>query len=110
MKSDLAKRQCKPCECGTPPLKGEVLRQMQNRLNGNWQIVDDQSLLKHFKFPDFGHALKFTNRVGEIAEEQNHHPEIYLTYGEVGIQISTLSVGGLTENDFILAAKINALD
>jgi 4a-hydroxytetrahydrobiopterin dehydratase len=110
MSSDLAKKECKACDGGTPPLKGDALKQMQNRLTGGWQVPDEQRLEKQFKFPDFRHALEFVNQVGEIAEEQNHHPDIYFAYGQARIQIWTHSVKGLTENDFILAAKIDELD
>src|SRR5262249_25645676 len=100
MISELAKKECKPCDGGTPALKGEALKQMQSRLGGNWQVLDEQKLEKQLKFPDFRHALEFVNRVGEIAEEQNHHPDIYFTYGQARIQIWTHSVKGLTESDF----------
>jgi 4a-hydroxytetrahydrobiopterin dehydratase len=110
MSSDLAKKECKPCEKGTSPLKGDALKQMQNQLNDGWRVLDEQRLEKQFKFPDFRHALDFVNRVGEIAEEQNHHPDIYFTWGQARIQISTHSIKGLSENDFILAARIDELD
>lgn len=109
MISELAKKECKPCDSKTPPLKGEALKQMQARLRGDWKVLDEQRLEKEFKFPDFRHALEFVNDVGEIAEEQNHHPDIYFTYGQARIQIWTHSVKGLTENDFVLAAKIDEL-
>jgi 4a-hydroxytetrahydrobiopterin dehydratase len=110
MNSELAKKECKSCDGGTPVLKGDSLRQMKDKLDGGWQVAQEQRLEKQFKFPDFRHALEFTNRVGEIAEEQGHHPDLFLTYGEVRIQIWTHKVNGLTESDFILAAKINELD
>lgn len=110
MSSQLAKKECKPCDGGTPALKGEALKQMQSSLGGNWKVLDEQRLEKQFKFPDFRHALEFVNRVGEVAEEQNHHPDIYFTYGAARIQIWTHSVQGLTESDFVLAAKIDELD
>jgi 4a-hydroxytetrahydrobiopterin dehydratase len=110
MTSDLSKKECKQCDGGTPPLKGDALKQMQNRLNGGWKILDEQRLEKEFKFPDFSHALKFVNRVGDLAEKQNHHPDIYFTWGKARIQIWTHSAKGLTETDFILAAKIDELD
>ncbi len=110
MKSELAKKGCQACDGKTPPLKGDALRQFQNQLDGGWKIENEQRLEKQFKFPDFRHALEFTNRVGEIAEEQGHHPDIFLTYGEVRLQIWTHKIGGLTESDFILAAKINELE
>ena len=80
-----------------------------DELPGYWKLKDDQLLKKSFEFPDFKQALDFTNSIGRIAEEQGHHPDIFLTYGEVRVQLSTHSAGGLTENDFILAAKINEL-
>jgi len=110
MKPELAKMECKSCASDTSSLNGDALRPMQDQLNGNWEVVGQQRLERHFKFHNFIEALQFTNRVGEIAEQQNHHPDIYLTYGEVRIQIWTHSVGGLTENDFILAAKIDQID
>lgn len=110
MSSDLAKKECKPCDGGTPPLKGDALKQMQSRLDGGWQVREEQRLEREFKFPDFRHALEFVNRVGEIAEEQNHHPDIYFTYGQARIQIWTHKINGLTESDFVLAAKISELD
>jgi 4a-hydroxytetrahydrobiopterin dehydratase len=109
MSSDLAKKECKPCASGTPPLKGDALKQMQNRLNGGWQVLDEQRLEKKFKFPDFRRALEFVNRVGEVAEKQNHHPDIYFTWGQARIQIWTHKINGLTESDFVLAAKIDEL-
>jgi 4a-hydroxytetrahydrobiopterin dehydratase len=109
MSSDLAKKECKPCASGTPPLKGDALKQMQNRLNGGWQVLDEQRLEKQFKFPDFRRALEFVNRVGEVAEKQNHHPDIYFTWGQARIQIWTHKINGLTESDFVLAAKIDEL-
>lgn len=110
MSSELAKKECKPCDGGTPALRGDALRQLKEQLDGGWQVVEEKRLEKQFKFPDFRHALEFTNRVGEIAEEQGHHPDLYLTYGEVRIQIWTHKVGGLTESDFVLAAKIAKLE
>jgi 4a-hydroxytetrahydrobiopterin dehydratase len=107
MSSDLAKKECKPCDGGTPALKGDALKQMQNRLNGGWQVRDEQRLEKEFKFPDFRKALDFVNRIGEIAERQNHHPDIYFTWGQARIQIWTHKINGLTESDFVLAAKID---
>jgi 4a-hydroxytetrahydrobiopterin dehydratase len=110
MTSDLAKKECTTCDGKTPALKGDALKQMQSRLSNGWEVLNEQKLEKKFKFPDFRHALEFVNQVGEIAEEQNHHPDIYFTWGEARIQIWTHSVQGLTENDFILAAKISEVE
>jgi 4a-hydroxytetrahydrobiopterin dehydratase len=109
MASELAKKDCTPCKGGTPPLKGDALKQMQSQLGDGWQVLNEQKLEKQFKFPDFKQALAFVNRVGDVAEQQNHHPDIYFTWGLARIQISTHSIGGLSESDFILAAKISEL-
>jgi 4a-hydroxytetrahydrobiopterin dehydratase len=108
MAAELAQKHCKACRSDTPPLKGDALKQMQSQLGG-WQILDEKKLERQFKFPDFCSALDFVNRVGQIAEEQNHHPDIYFTWGQARIQIWTHSINGLSENDFILAAKISEL-
>lgn len=104
----LAQRQCIPCGEEGGRLKGPAIKNLLKQLPGKWELKG-QRLEKTFKFPDFKKALKFTNRVGEIAEAQGHHPDIFLTWGEVRLQISTHSAKGLTENDFILAAKVSKL-
>jgi 4a-hydroxytetrahydrobiopterin dehydratase len=91
-----------------PPLKGEELAALQKQVDG-WNVVEDHHVTKTFKFPDFRKALEFVNRVGELAEEQGHHPDIFLTWGRVEITIWTHKINGLTESDFILAAKIDQL-
>jgi 4a-hydroxytetrahydrobiopterin dehydratase len=105
----LANRDCKLCADGSGRLKTPMIKALLKELPGKWKLKGGWQLEKSFKFPDFKKALKFTNRVGKIAEEQGHHPDVFLAYGEVRIQLSTHSAGGLTENDFILAAKINGV-
>ena len=107
--SELSSKKCVPCKGGVPPLKGEALQTLQKQVEG-WNVVEEHHLLKSFKFPDFRKALDFVNRVGEIAEEQGHHPAIYLTWGKVEITIYTHKINGLTESDFLLAAKIDDLN
>lgn len=104
----LANQECKPCSQGTPALKGEQLKSLAGQLGKDWKVVDEHHLEKNYTFDNFRSALDFTNRVGEIAEKQNHHPDIYLTWGKVGLKIWTHSVGGLSENDFVLAARADA--
>ncbi len=106
--SDLASKTCVPCRGGMPPLKGEELASLLRQVDG-WSVVEEHHITKTFKFPDFRKALDFTNRVGELAEEQGHHPDIYLAWGKVGITTWTHKINGLTESDFILAAKIDRL-
>jgi len=106
--TQLAEKTCVPCKGGTPPLKGAELQQFSHQLP-NWKVVDEHHITRAFTFPDFQKALEFVNRVGAIAEEQGHHPDILLTWGKVEITIWTHKVQGLTESDFILAAKIDRL-
>jgi 4a-hydroxytetrahydrobiopterin dehydratase len=107
--STLAEKECVPCKGGVPRLEGAELKRMERELGGAWRIVDGHHLEKEYKFPDFRQALAFTNRVGELAESQGHHPDIYLTWGKVKLQVWTHKINGLTESDFILAAKADKL-
>jgi 4a-hydroxytetrahydrobiopterin dehydratase len=109
MSSDLAGRQCVPCRGGVPPLRGEEVRQLSEQLGGSWTVVDEHHLEKEYRFGDFAEALAFTNRVGAVAEEQGHHPDIYLAWGKVELKVWTHKVDGLTESDFIFAAKADAM-
>jgi 4a-hydroxytetrahydrobiopterin dehydratase len=106
--SDLAAKACVPCRGGVPPLKGEELASLQKQVDG-WNVIDGHHITKAFKFPNFREALQFVNRVGDLAEEQGHHPDIFLAWGKVEITIWTHKINGLTESDFILAAKIDQI-
>jgi len=108
MTSELAQRHCVPCRGGVPPLRGEALAAVARQLGGDWQIVDEHHLAKAFAFPDFAGALAFTNAIGSIAEAEGHHPNIALAWGSVEVSIWTHKIDGLTESDFVLAAKIDA--
>jgi 4a-hydroxytetrahydrobiopterin dehydratase len=105
----LADRQCVPCQSGTAPLSGSALARSAAELPAGWQVIREHHLEKEFRFDDFRGALAFTNRVGELAEAQGHHPDIYLAWGKVKLTIWTHQVDGLTESDFILAAKADRL-
>ena len=107
--ANLANEKCVPCRGGVPALKGEELRALQAELGGGWRVVDEHHLEKEFTFPDFATGLELTNRVGALAEEEGHHPDIYLAWGKVRITIWTHKVDGLTRSDFVLAAKIDGL-
>jgi 4a-hydroxytetrahydrobiopterin dehydratase len=106
--SDLATKTCVPCRGGVPPLKGEELGSLQKQVDG-WNVVEEHHVTKTFTFPNFREALKFVNQVGELAEEQGHHPDIFVAWGKVEITAWTHKINGLTESDFILAAKIDQL-
>ena len=105
---NLADKQCVPCRGGVPPLQGDQLRRLAGQIPG-WQIVGEHHLTRSFTFPDFKQALAFVNRVGEVAEQQGHHPDLLLSWGRVEVKIWTHKIDGLTESDFILAAKIDHL-
>jgi 4a-hydroxytetrahydrobiopterin dehydratase len=106
--SELAAKTCVPCRGGVPPLKGDELKKLQAQVPG-WEVVNEHHLHCEFKFPDFKQALEFVNRIGAIAEEQGHHPNICFTWGKVEVSIWTHKIDGLVESDFILAAKIDQL-
>lgn len=103
--SDLASKECVPCKGGVPPLKGAELEALLREVNNGWQVIDEHRLEKEYRFKNFREALDFTIRVGELAEEQRHHPDILLAWGKVRLAIWTHKIDGLTESDFIFAAK-----
>ena len=105
--SELAEGTCIPCRGGVPPLKGEQLEALQEKLGNGWQIINEHHLEKEYIFADFRQALDFTVKVGEVAENQGHHPDIYLAWGKVKLTIWTHKIDGLTESDFILGAKVD---
>jgi 4a-hydroxytetrahydrobiopterin dehydratase len=101
----LAEKTCIPCKAGTPPLKPEEVAPLMELLDGGWLLVDGDRLEKEYRFKNFRRALDFVNRVGDIAEHEGHHPDIHLSWGKVRVALWTHVAAGLTENDFILAAK-----
>ena len=102
----LADQTCVPCKGGVPPLKGAALDSLKAQLPG-WDVIEEHHLRKAFTFPDFQKALDFVNRAGAIAEEQGHHPDILLAWGKAEVTTYTHKINGLTESDFVLAAKID---
>src|SRR6202795_50256 len=106
--ADLAGKTCVPCRGGVPPLKGKELQDLAKQVSG-WKVVNEHHITKSFTFPDFKQALAFVNKVGAIAEEQGHHPDILLGWGKAEITTWTHKINGLTESDFILAAKIDGI-
>jgi len=106
MPSELARKTCIPCRGGVPPLSDHEIEELLKQVNG-WAVMESHHLVKEFTFPDFLQALAAVNRVGAIAEEQGHHPNLYLTWGHMRVEIWTHKIDGLTESDFILAAKID---
>jgi 4a-hydroxytetrahydrobiopterin dehydratase len=106
--SELASKECVPCRGGTPPLKGEELDELRRQVP-EWEVVEEHHLRRRFRFKTFGEALDFVNKVGELAEEQGHHPDISFGWGKVEVTVWTHKIDGLTESDFIFVAKVDAL-
>lgn len=103
----LADRQCVPCKGGVPPLGEEEIAPLLAQIEG-WTVVGGRQLEKEYRLANFAQALALVNRIGAIAEEQNHHPDIFLAWGRVKVTIWTHKINGLTESDFIFAAKCDA--
>ena len=107
--SELAERRCVPCRGGVPPLAGPALEELLAQLGEGWAVVEGHRLEREYRFPDFAGALAFTQRVGAMAEEQQHHPDLHLAWGRVRVTIWTHKIDGLTESDFVFAAKADRL-
>lgn len=106
--SELSSKTCVPCRGGVPPLGGRELEVLAKQVPA-WSVVEGHHITRAFAFPDFRQALNFVNKVGELAEQQGHHPDILLSWGKAEVTSWTHKINGLTESDFILAAKIDEL-
>lgn len=104
----LAAQHCVPCRGGVPPMGAEAIARYLALVPG-WQVAGSHHLERTFTFGDFKSALEFTNKVGAVAEEEGHHPDLELSWGRVSVKIYTHKINGLTESDFVLAAKISRL-
>ena len=102
----LSEKKCIPCSGGTPALSAEERENLMGQLSG-WQIEEEKKLAKSFSFKDFNEPMKLANKIWEIAESEGHHPDLFVAWGKLKVEIWTHAVGGLTESDFILAAKID---
>jgi len=111
---NLTEKKCVACEGSVPPLAGALLEKYLGEVNSpdagvgvSWEVMEGKKIRKEFTFKDFKDALAFVNKVGAIAESEGHHPEIQLGWGKVVVELSTHAIGGLSENDFVLAAKVD---
>lgn len=107
--SDLLDKKCIPCSIGAPTLEADEIEDLYKSLKEGWIVIDNKYIEKEYKFKNFKDALDFTNKVGNLAEKEGHHPDIYLSWGKVVIKLWTHKINGLHENDFILAAKIDEI-
>jgi len=107
--SELAQRRCEPCEGGMPPIPPERVAELQGEIDTAWQVEEGRQLRRSLKFPDFTDAFGFATRVALIAESEGHHPDFEVGWGRVVLVLTTHAAGGLTDNDFIMAAKIDRL-
>ena len=106
--SDLASKKCVPCTVDTPPLKGDDLKKFQQQLTEEWKVVEEHHLEREYKFKNFKEALAFVNDLGSLAEDEGHHPDIHLSWGMVKVIFWTHKIKGLSESDFVMAAKSDA--
>lgn len=102
-------KSCGPCEGGVPPLEGQEVQEYLGQLKTQWTVEGNKQIVRTFKFKNFKKTMDFVNKVADIAETEQHHPDIYITYGRADITLTTHAIGGLSENDFIVAAKIEQL-
>ncbi|MBC8481279.1 MAG: 4a-hydroxytetrahydrobiopterin dehydratase [Planctomycetes bacterium] len=107
--TSLATHECRPCQKGAEPLSIHHAQKLLKQLDPDWRLIDDRHIERDFKFEDFKQGLDFTINVGQLAEEQQHHPEIFLKWGKVTLILWTHKIAGLHENDFIFAAKIDQM-
>ena len=105
---DLASRRCVPCRGGVPPMGAQQIQEFVSQLDG-WEVIEEHHLKKVYRFKNFRETLDFVVRLGELAEEQGHHPDICFGWGKAEVTIWTHKINGLTESDFVLAAKIDRL-
>ncbi len=106
---DLADRECLPCRGGVPPLPSADIERLRADLDPAWQVIRDHHLEREYRFPDWKSAFAFVARVSELAESVGHHPDVTLAWGRVGIQLWTHAIDGLSESDFVFAAKVDRL-
>jgi 4a-hydroxytetrahydrobiopterin dehydratase len=107
--SELIKKKCKPCEGGIHPLTMADIEKYMKQVNEGWEVVDNKRINKNYAFVNYKHTIDFVNKVANLSEEEGHHPVMHIYYGKVQLEIWTHAINGLSENDFILAAKINTL-
>ena len=107
--NELKEKHCTPCEKETTPLNADEIRHFKEKINDDWQVLDNKKIRKTFSVRDFNEAMAFAQQIALLADEENHHPDLGIHYGSVDVEITTHNIGGLSPNDFILAAKIDGI-
>lgn len=107
--SDLVKKKCVPCEGNVPPLDEKHVAELKKEISPEWKISENKKIYREFTFINFRHAIDFVNKIAELAEREGHHPDITIHYNKVELELMTHAIDGLSENDFILAAKIEMI-
>lgn len=105
----LADKNCTPCEEGGDPMDSEQVEEYLDKVNTDWELMNSKKIFRSFDFADYEEVMKFVNKVADLADQEGHHPDMHVSYDEVVVEIWTHAVGGLTENDFILAKKIDSI-
>ena len=104
--ASLITKKCIPCEGSAQPLQAQAIEEYRSELKLEWEVIDDKKISRLFKFKNFKEAMAFVNKVAQLAEEEGHHPDISISWNKVTLELTTHAIGGLSENDFILASKI----
>jgi 4a-hydroxytetrahydrobiopterin dehydratase len=104
---DLSTKKCKPCEGGVSPLNKKEIKEFRKQIANDWSVNDNTKLTKEYAFVNYKHTMDFVNKVADLAESEGHHPVMHVFYGRVIIELWTHSINGLSENDFIMASKID---
>ncbi len=106
---DLSKKKCIPCEGKVPPLTVEKIAELKKEISNDWSVLENKKLRKEYLFVNYQHTMDFVNKVAAVAEEQGHHPVMHVYYSKCEIELWTHAINGLSENDFIMAAKIDKI-
>jgi 4a-hydroxytetrahydrobiopterin dehydratase len=106
---DLSKKKCIPCEGGIPPLTDKEIKEYIKDVSADWKVIDDNRISRAFFFVSYRHTIDFVNKIADIAEAEGHHPVLHIYFGRLVVELWTHSINGLSENDFILASKIDKL-
>jgi len=110
MEEKLSKKKCKPCEGGVPPLTPSKAQELLKQLSEDWMLIDGGRILaRTFTFRDFVETINFVNKVAKVAEDEDHHPDMTISYSNLGVELTTHAIGGLSENDFIVASKVDQI-